>query len=155
MWRYLAMNLVKCGMGLVFPLALMAVAVTADDEKKKKEQATEVIINIKGPGAKGKYVKDGDNEQKDVTVTVGQKVTWKNEKGNAPHTATSKLKVDDKAVFDTEKLVGGDNKTIVFDEALYKKAGGKDGKEVELEYYCRIHGENNMKSKIILKPAAK
>lgn len=149
------MHLTKFGTGLLILLA-WAVSATAEDEKeKKKEQAKEVVIHIKHPGAQAKYIKEGDTEQKDVTVVVGQKVTWKNATGNAPHTATSKLKVEDEALFDTKKLNGGDNKTVDFDEALYKKAGGKDGNAVELIYFCRIHGENNMKSKIILKPAPK
>jgi plastocyanin len=148
----LAMNPTKCGAGLMFLLGLAAALLAADD---KKEAAKEVVINIKGGGGKAKYVKEGDDDQKDVTVTVGQKVTWNNEKGNAPHTATSKLKADDKEVFDTGRLKGGESKTIEFDETLYKKAGGKDGKDVELEYYCTIHGEKNMKSKIVLKPPAK
>lgn len=146
------MNLRTFGAGLVFLLSLMAVAVAAQDEKDKKKDAKEVVINIKGDGGNGMYVKEGDGDQKDVTVTVGQKVTWKNG-GNAPHTATSKLKADDKAVFDTGRLNAGESKSIEFEEALYKKAGGKDGKDVELEYFCKFHP--NMKSKIILKPAAK
>jgi plastocyanin len=147
------MKLTKVGVCLGFLLALVAIPLAA--EGGKREQAKEVVINIKGPGAKAKYIKEGDDDQKDVTVMVGQKVTWKNAEGNAPHTATSKLKACDKEVFDTGKLKGGDSKSINFDEALYKKAGGKDGKDVELEYYCRIHGEINMKSKIILKAAGK
>src|SRR5262245_60153748 len=99
------MNRTKYGVGLVVLVALVAVARAAEDEKdKKKEQAKEVVINIKGAGAHAKYIKEGDDDQKDVTVTVGQKVTWKNEKDNAPHTATSKLKVGDKEVFNTGKL---------------------------------------------------
>ena len=129
----------------------LALAAFASAEDKKKDAAKEVVINIVEDGPKAKYVKEGEKEQKDVTVTVGQKVTWKN-KGDLPHTATSKTKGDDnKPVFDTAKIDVGGSKSITFDEELYKKLGGKDGKDVEAVYFCKFHGEANMKSKIVLK----
>lgn len=128
---------------------LFVLAAGADD--KKKDAADEVVINITGNGGKAKYIKAGDTAAKDVTVVVGQTVKWVN-KGNKTHTATSSLKVGDKAVFDTGDLRANASGSVTFDEQKYKDAGGKDGKAVTLEYYCTVHGKENMKSNLILMP---
>jgi plastocyanin len=143
------MRVLRCVVALLALTAFVAVAAEGDKETPK-----EVIINIVGGGADAKYIKEGDDEQKAVAVTVGQKVTWKN-KGAFPHTATSKKKGDKGPLFDTKRLKKGESKSIEFDTKLYEAAGGKDGKEVELEYFCEIHGEEMMKSSLKLKPAEK
>ncbi len=145
------MRFLTCGAVLLSLTALIVVA--AEDKKKDKDDV--IVINIEGKGKNSKYIKEGDKEQKDVTVIVGQTVKWVN-KSNAPHTATSDLKVKDKPLFDTKRLNPKDKPTeasILFDEQKYKDAGGKDGKPVPLSYHCEIHPE--MMSNIILMPAHK
>jgi len=140
-------------------MALVAVA-AAEDDKDKKKDAKEVVINIvKGDGDEGEenaqYVQKGEKKQAPVNVTVGQSVKWTND-AKFPHTATSKLKDKDKKdVFSTKRLKNGESDTILFDDKLYKALGGKDDEQIEVVYYCRIHGEDHMKSSLKLKPAKK
>ena len=126
--------------------AFLALALLTGAEDKKDKDV--VIIEIT---KQKKYVKKGDDAQKDVEVTVGQSVRWVN-KHDETHTATCKLKgKDDKPLFDTGDLdEGKSSKDVVFDQKTYEAAGGKDGKPVTLPYYCVYHA--SMKSNIILKP---
>jgi plastocyanin len=147
------------GLFFVLMVATLTLAVGSDagdkdkkDEKNGKKDNNIVLINIK----KGKYCKEGEDKQNPVTIFVGQSVVWKNLDPNS-HTATSsKNGGDGKPLFDTGAL----NKKkpasdpIRLDEKLYKGLGG-DGGEVKVDYYCTIHGADNMKSHIILKPAPK
>jgi plastocyanin len=131
-------------------LAAAAFAVFATDAPGlgggKKDDI--IVINMKGTGAQS-YVRDGDKDTKPVTVKVGQKVKWVNLHDDT-HTATSVAKdKDGKEIFDTDDIDPKESKTIVFDEALFKRAGGKPGEKVELKYICTYH-KKTMESKIIL-----
>src|SRR5438128_2469809 len=90
--------------------ALIAVAVLVavaaedkDDKDKKKDKDDPIVINIKDKGGKSKFIKEGDDDQKDVTVTVGQTVKWVNV-SNAPHTATCDVMANDKPIFRTPEM---------------------------------------------------
>ena len=126
-------------------------AAAAADNKKAADDA--VVIHIVSADDTWKYVKQGDDEQKPVTLFVGQTVRWQNDDEDMEHTATSKLKgKDGKRIFDTKKINSKRSKEIVFDEALFKSAGGQPGGEVKLEYYCSFH-PRQMSSAIVLKSA--
>ncbi len=127
-------------------------AATPGDKGEPKNGAPEIVINITGDGDMAKYIKEGDKDQLPVAVTVGQTVNWKN-KGNKKHTATSKLKVGDKPLFNTGTLKSGESKSITFNKKMFEDAGGTVGGQVNLDYICLIHGEAKMKSSIILKSA--
>jgi len=143
------------GIAALIAVAVL-VAVAAEDKDKKKDKDDVIVINIKGKGGKSKFIKEGDDDQKDVTVTVGQTVKWVNV-SNAPHTATCDVKANDKPIFRTPEMDPDDkdkkSASVTFDKQKYDDAGGKDGKPVDLPYHCEIHP--SMKSKIILKPADK
>src|SRR5438045_515822 len=130
---------------LTLAVLAAAPAAPAGDKDKPKQDPNEVLIVITGPGGDAKYIKDGDKEQKDVVVTVGQKVTWRND-GNKAHTATSTKQVGGKPLFNTDTLKAKESKTITFDQKLFDDAGGTAGGEVKLEYFCQIHGPAKMKS---------
>jgi plastocyanin len=108
-----------------------------------------VTINIVGKGSKAKFIKQGETTEEQVVVYVGQTVRWQN-KGNVEHTATSKLMVGGKPLFDTGLLDAGEAKEIQFDEKLFKSAGGKVGSQISLDYICTPH-KALMKSVIVLK----
>ena len=111
--------------------------------------AADVTIHITGLGTAAKYIKEGDTEQKDVTVKVGQTVKWANDvMTNKTHTATCK-DATGQVIFDTDDLVVGASKDVVMDRTLFVKAGGVAGSKVELNYVCARHPAT-MKSKIIL-----
>jgi len=146
----------KCGAILLALLTVGVRGAATEDKGKKKAVPKEIVIYIVGPGGMAKYCKAGDTTQKDVTVIVGQTVKWVN-KGDQPHTATSKKETKDgKPLFDTKEIKRAkcdkyDSRSITFDEKLFKAAGGTPGGAVKLEYYCDIHPK--MKSRIILKAA--
>ncbi len=154
------MNRIKCVAGLLALAALVAVALAEDkkDKDKKKEDAKEVVIEIKGEGGASQYIEKGKDKQAAVTVLVGQKVTWKN-LSEDPHTATSDKKKEKEPVWTTKKLAGmtkekTDSDSVTFDDAMFKALGGKDGENLEVPYHCKVHPKTMM-SKLILKPAAK
>ena len=130
--------------GGVILLAVTALFVWAADEKdKKKEEPKEVVIKITGKGSKAKY------DPETATVTVGQSVVWQND-SNVAHTATS----DKDGLFNTDKIAkDAKSKAILFDEKLFKDAGGEAGGEVKVPYHCAYHDE--MKASITLKSAKK
>lgn len=116
--------------------------------------AQDIKINITGPGATAKYIKEGDAAQLAVEVTVGQTVRFSNTvMTTATHTATSNMKdAMGNRIFNTGNIAVGTFKDVAFDAALYKKAGGTPGGQVDLDYFCALHPAT-MKSKIILKDA--
>jgi len=150
------MQVLKCGAILLALLTLGVGGAAMENKGEKKALPKEIVIYIVGKGPKGKYVKAGDTTQKDVTVIVGQTVKWVN-KGNRPHTATSKkTKEGGKPLFTTKEIKPAkgdkyDSDSITFDEKMFKAAGGTPGGSVTLEYYCNI--PHPMKSRIILKAA--
>jgi plastocyanin len=146
---------VKCVVGL---LALVFAGVALGDGKDKKEDAKEVVINIEGKGGQSKYIEQGKTKQEPVTVTVGQKVTWKN-MSKAPHTATSDKMKDNKPLWTTKNPIKGkaddkvDSDSVTFDQKLFEALGGKEGEDLKVDYHCEIHEE--MKAQLVLKMPAK
>lgn len=143
--KVLAISAVLVMGGLLLTVPAMS---TAADDKNKEPDKT---IKITGDDSKAKYIEVGKTEQEPVEVVVGQTVRWHN-KSNVAHTATSDLKVEDKAVFDTDSIDPEESKDIVFTKELYEKAGGKPGGMVKLHYHCTPHPKT-MQSDIILKAA--
>ena len=115
--------------------------------------AQDIVINIKGPGQNGKYIKEGDASQLPVTVMVGQTVRFNN-LGTTTHNATSDKKDAAGApLFKTGNLAVGAKADVVFDAALFAAAGGAAGGSVDLPYKCTIHPAT-MKSLIVLTDAS-
>lgn len=113
-----------------------------------------VTINIVGAGGRAKYIAEGETEQKQVTVAVGQTVRWSNGPQSAAHTATATMKdADGRVIFDTGTIRRNEQADVLLDRELYERAGGKVGGSVVLEYFCVIHGIENMKSSILLADA--
>src|SRR5262245_61550195 len=138
------MNTIQTAVLAALGAFIFAPALAAEDSKDAA-----VVIHI---DKKMRYIKEGDTEQKPVTVTVGQAVVWKNLDESAAHTATSRLKgMDGKPLFDTGKIEGGKSAKVVLDIKIYEAAGGKGGAKVELEYHCTLHPRG--KSKLLLVPA--
>ena len=133
---------------LLITLSIFVGVVVAHADEKTKDP--DIVINITGPGAGAKYIKDGDAEEKEVIVKVGQTVRWVN-KGTVSHTATSFLKAENKPVFDTDVIDADDSADVKFDGALFTKAGGKAGGEVELKYFCRRHPAQMKNGKILFR----
>ncbi len=143
-------KLICCASALALA-TLAGVAVSpAAPQRQTKAAGEKVVINITAGGAKAKYVKEGEKEQKPVVVTVGQTVVWKNTDDDT-HTATHKPKEGGKALFDTGEIDGGKSKEVVFDQKLFEAAGGKAGGQVELDYRCTLHPR--MRASIVLKSA--
>ena len=139
--------------GLSTVFATISILAAAAAENKKADDDAVVIHIASADDDTWKYVKQGDDEQKPVTLFVGQTVRWQNDDEDMEHTATSKLKgKDGKRIFDTKKINSKGSKEIVFNEALFKSAGGQPGGEVKLEYYCSFH-PRQMSSVIVLKSA--
>ena len=129
-------------------------AATAEEKKENADKDGVVIHIVASDDDTWNYIRKGDDEQKPAIVLVGQTVRWQNDDEDMDHTATSKLKgKDGKPFFDTKKIESKKSKEIVFDEALFKAAGGKPGGEVKIEYFCSYH-PRQMTGVIILKSSA-
>jgi plastocyanin len=148
------MSPMKCLAGLLALAMATLVGLAGEDVKEKKDKPKEIVINVDGKGGMAKYIEEGKKDQEPVTVSVGQKVTWKN-KSKSPHTATSDKMVEKKPLWTTKELAGGkdESDSVTFDQKLFEAYGGKPGGEVTVDYHCDVHPE--MKAKLILKSAAK
>jgi FtsP/CotA-like multicopper oxidase with cupredoxin domain/peroxiredoxin/plastocyanin len=113
-----------------------------------------IVINVSGTGGQSKYIKEGDSEQRPVTVTVGQTVRWVN-KSDAAHSATQGSPGDTVHLFDTGILQPMGRAERQFTEKLFTAAGGEPGGEVTLLYYCRKHPSSMREAKIILRDTRK
>jgi plastocyanin len=139
-------TLLKLRWLLVLASVSWAALLVAGENAGQAKGGDTIVILI---DAKMRYIKEGDKEQKPVTVKVGQTVVWKNTDACDTHTATSVAKKDGKPIFDTDDIESGKSAKIVFDQKLFEAAGGKAGGQVELPYVCTYHKQG--KSSIILK----
>jgi plastocyanin len=135
-------------------MALVALLAHAQQGADEENEPKRIVINVIGDDEGWKYIKEGDDDQQPVEVPLGWTVRWQNDDEEMDHTATSKLKTPDgKRIFDTKKIEAQKFKEIVFDEELFKAAGGTSGKDVKLEYYCSYHARQ-MKGVLVLKSSA-
>jgi plastocyanin len=119
-------------------------------------QAAGLVIHITGPGSTAKYILEGSNQPEPVHVRVGQTVLWKNDaQTTTTHTASSKKRdAAGNRLFDTGNIGVGAQKEIPITQAIFTAAGGTAGGSVELEYICKLHGEQNMHASLIVEDTA-
>lgn len=115
-----------------------------------------VVLHITGAGSRADYILEGQSVEEPVHVKVGQTVRWANDRGTtAPHTATSSMTdADGVPIFDTGRIDRGEEADVLMDSGLFKAAGGTAGGSINLEYFCDIHGNANMKSSLVLEDVA-
>jgi plastocyanin len=125
MRRWLALVL-----GVILGISFVAVSFADDKDKDKKSGKSVKVTMI-----------DNKFKPTDITITVGDSITWTND-GCNKHTATSDKGVDKENAFDTKDVLSGKSS----DPITFKKAG-------KVPYHCNYH-PGVMKGTITVKEKA-
>ncbi len=124
-------------------------------------RADNITINLQGSQNHAQYIQQGQTQQFNVVVTVGDTVNWVNPTGNSNHTATSELRDSTTAharIFDVAVNADGQPHAFQFTQAIYDAAVAAGGDvdpnsgNIQLGYYCKIH-PTVMGGRIVLAPA--
>ena len=98
---------------------------------KPKEPAR--TIEITRQAHKVVFTEKGKPASKAVAVVVGQSVRWVN-CDDQPWTIRSIVEVNGKSLFRTEVIPPGGHKDILFNNTIYRAAGGQTAESVSLKY---------------------
>ena len=130
-------------------LALLPVQDQAPGGGKPREPAK--TIEITRQAGKLVLTEKGKPEPKAVAVVVGQTVRWVN-RDQHPWIIRSIVEVDGKPLFQTEIIPPGGQKDILFNNTIYRAAGGQTAESVRLKYQADDRGEETGEL-VLLSPA--
>ena len=133
---------------ILLALASLCPEPSGDGDKPKAPART---IEITRQAGKVVFTEQGKTEAKAVAVVVGQSVRWVN-RDDQPRTIQSVVEVDGKRLFQTEVISPGAHKDILFNNDLYRAAGGRMAEYVSLKYRADDRSEETGEL-ILLSPA--
>ena len=138
----------------VIILALVSLALLPGQDQapgggKPREPAKTIEITRRAD--KVVFTEKGKPEAKAVAVVVGQSVRWVN-CDDQPWTLRSIVEVNGKPLFQTEVIPPGHHKDILFNNTIYRAAGGQTAESVRLKYQADDRGEETGEL-VLLSPA--